>query len=147
MAADPTTSPPLRQPAWLHRSATTAAVLLLGFVLQPYWRLNYDTARLLLTAPTAGNADLVLEQFYPGVPGAVQLLAATDARIWSLPREQSPLLQQRLVELLYPRPLLAYDLATLRAGDLVAVDAGRELPVPADEVYASGLVRILRVRP
>jgi hypothetical protein len=147
MVAAPVPPPPHRPLQWRRRAGTAAAVLLLGFVLWPYWHLNFVTARLLLAAPTAGSSDLVLEQFYPGLPGAVRLLATTEARIWSLPREQAPLLQQRLVEMLYPRPLRPYDLASLRAGDLVAVDTGRDLPVPADEVYAAGLVRILRVRP
>lgn len=135
-----------RMPVKLRRALSTIAALLLGFVLWPYWQVNLVTARLLLSTLDTGSADIVLEQFYPGIPGAVRLLAASEARIWSLPRDDSPLLQQRYVEMLYPREVRPYDIATLRAGDLIALDPGRQLPVPTDEVYVAGLARIVRVR-
>jgi hypothetical protein len=86
------------------------------------------------------------EMFFPGVHAAVQRLAAHDGAIWTMPRDQDPGTYQRILEMIYPLRPRPYDAATLQRGDLVVLAAGRELAVPADEVFARGLVRVLQVR-
>ena len=132
--------------AWCRSTKKVAVMLAVYCALWPYWLINFDQALSFMSSSVAGQPEAMMEQILPGVPGAVRLLASSEARIWSMPREQAPEVHQLLVELLYPRDLRPYDLASLRPGDLVAVGAGRDLPVPHDEEYATGYIRILRVR-
>jgi hypothetical protein len=122
-------------------------MLAVGASAAPFLRRDWNYA-LDLESYTRGIDTEVhfFEMFFPGVKEAVRRLAAHDGTIWTMPRDQEPGTYQRIVEMIYPLRPRPYDARTLRSGDLVALAAGRELEVPADEVFARGLVRVLQVR-
>jgi hypothetical protein len=119
--------------------AVTAAALFVGG--------KWATA-LELAAQTRGvPPEVLLEGLYPGAVEAARIVREAPGPVHTMPREHDPLAHQRLLEMVYPRRPRPYDVAALRAGDLVVLAAGRgDLGVPADEVFARGPLRIVRVR-
>ncbi|HEU4417803.1 MAG TPA: hypothetical protein VFT55_02635 [Planctomycetota bacterium] len=86
-----------------------------------------------------------LEINYPGCPAAAQWVRDQGLpRIHSLPIGPDPV-AQRMSELLYPLEVLPAAWSAMPDGAIV-VFSGDDPPVPADELFARGVVRIVRVR-
>jgi hypothetical protein len=133
--------------AMLRRALLVAVIVGLGAASAPVLWFNWSVA--LVVEEDTRHKDpetYFLDRFYPGMPEAVAMLRAAARPVYSLHREQAPPIYQWLFEMLYPVRATPYEAARLAPGDLVVLDAGRELEVPHDRVFDRGLVRILRVR-
>ncbi len=133
--------------AMLRRALVAALVVGLGIVAAPVWYRNWTFALVLEAATRDKDPETwLLEESFPGLPEAVRMLRNAVQPVYSLHRDQNPHVYQQLMEMAYPLRPTPYEPTMLKSGDLVVLDAGRELDVPSEQVFGRGQVRILRVR-
>jgi hypothetical protein len=125
------------------RAALAAGVVIAAALLL---RAKWAFALELMDHTRGMPPEQIVEALYPGVQEVARLVAAAPGPVFTMPPGVEPVAHQWLLELVYPRRPRPYDPATLRAGDLVVLPAGRTLELPNDEVLGRGLLRVVRVR-
>jgi hypothetical protein len=132
-----------------HGRAGIAAVLLVllgllawsGAIVVDTWRVFWSALQVAVPE----SPDAWLEVNYPGCPAAAQWVRDQGLpRIHSLPIGPDPV-AQRMSELLYPLEVLPTAWSAMPDGAIV-VFSGDDPPVAAEELFARGVVRIVRVR-
>ncbi|MGE3175369.1 MAG: hypothetical protein AB7O97_22280 [Planctomycetota bacterium] len=128
----------------------------LAATLAPTVGENWWFARSLarITGPHA--EALSLEAVYPGItPVLAALRRDPERRVFgSLLHEGTELtgfsaakgLPTRIMDLLYPRPLLEFAPDAVRPGDLIVVEPERELTGPYDVLVRTAYAQVLEVR-
>lgn len=112
-----------------------------------YWAHDVGMCYLWFTYPLPRTPEGMFEWRYPGYLATVDWVRQRGlASIRSLPYDTDIYVHQRLMEMLYPIRLETTPAAELVAGDLVVMKATENLPQPAKELFAAGMLKVVQVQ-